>query len=121
MLDRKKKINLIVIISGLVLLGLIFYFNSNGSSGETDDVEQLAKCLSDSGAKLYGAYWCPHCQEQKDLFGDAVEYLPYVECTEEAEACAEAGIQGYPSWILADGTVLLGGQSLDTLAQATGC
>lgn len=121
MLDRKKKINLIVIISGIILLGLIFYFNSNGGSGQTDDVEGLAKCLSDSGAKLYGAYWCPHCQEQKDMFGEAAEYLPYVECTEEAEACASAGIQGYPSWILADGTVLLGGQSLETLAEATGC
>ena len=41
----------------------------------------LAQCITDSGAQFYGADWCPHCQEQKLLFGNAVKKLPYVECT----------------------------------------
>ncbi|MDR5696083.1 MAG: vitamin K epoxide reductase family protein, partial [Armatimonadota bacterium] len=42
--------------------------------------EGLAKHLAASGAKFYGAYWCPHCTEQKRMFGDAARYLTYVEC-----------------------------------------
>ena len=29
----------------------------------------LAKHLTSSGAVMYSAYWCPHCHEQKELFG----------------------------------------------------
>lgn len=29
----------------------------------------LARHLAEIGAKKYGAYWCPHCHEQKEPFG----------------------------------------------------
>ena len=29
---------------------------------------------------MYGLYWCPHCIEQKQMFGEAFHYVPYVEC-----------------------------------------
>jgi hypothetical protein len=114
-----KLISIIVVVSVLTLL--IFLFNTGSDVGEENNVESLAKCLTDSGAELYGAYWCPHCQQQKDLFGDAAEFLPYVECTEEQEKCASAGIQGYPTWKFADGTDAVGGQTLSKLAELTGC
>ena len=41
----------------------------------------LAKRLKAAGAKMYGAFWCSHCQEQKAEFGaEAQADLPYVEC-----------------------------------------
>lgn len=45
---------------------------------------ELAKKLSASGVKMFGAFWCTHCYDQKQLFGkQAMEYFPYVECYPE--------------------------------------
>lgn len=42
---------------------------------------ELARRLKEAGAKMYGAFWCSHCQEQKVSFGaEAQKDLPYVEC-----------------------------------------
>lgn len=85
----------------------------------------LAQHLATSGAKMYGAYWCPHCQDQKALFGqEAMAVLPYVECDAKGfqgdpQACRAAGIDGYPTWII-NGQVLSGTQDLEVLAQASG-
>lgn len=55
--------------------------------------DKFAQCISDSGAKFYGAYWCSHCAAQKALFGKSVKKLPYVECSlppKERDAAARA-------------------------------
>ncbi|MEL6602689.1 MAG: hypothetical protein AAFP20_05615 [Cyanobacteria bacterium J06614_10] len=85
---------------------------------------RLADHLSESGAKMYGAYWCPHCAVQKDYFGGAVSQIPYVECDAEgfnsqAELCAEKGIAAYPTWII-DGEYYPGAQPLGRLARLSG-
>ena len=81
---------------------------------------ELALHLSQSGAVMYGAYWCPHCNDQKALFGDAVALVPYVECDPEGEnaqpdRCQAENIQGYPTWII-DGQAYPGVRSLAELA-----
>ena len=64
----------------------------------------FAKCLKDRGVKMYGAYWCPHCQEQKSKFKAAFKLVDYTECGVEGDisirtqACKDAGIQHYPTW-----------------------
>lgn len=116
-----KKIKLILITLIVVASTLLLLSCASNGTGEESNVESLAKCLTDSGAELYGAYWCPHCVQQKDLFGEAAEFLPYVECTDEQEKCAGAGIQGYPTWKFGDGTSAVGGQTLDRLAELSGC
>ncbi|MEL6854747.1 MAG: hypothetical protein AAFO83_06510 [Cyanobacteria bacterium J06607_13] len=85
---------------------------------------RLADHLSETGAKMYGAYWCPHCAVQKDYFGGAVSQIPYVECDAEgfnsqAELCAEKGIAAYPTWII-DGEYYPGAQPLGRLARLSG-
>jgi thiol-disulfide isomerase/thioredoxin len=96
--------------------------NGTETTGTSDDATlTLAECLTESGAKFYGAYWCPHCIDQKEMFGDAIDSAPYVECTEEEVACNAAGITGYPTWIFGDGTMTQGAQSLETLAELSGC
>jgi hypothetical protein len=82
------------------VLGVVFYFGQRNAH----KYDAFAKCLSDRGVKMYGAYWCPHCQEQKEKFGAAFEYAPYVECGVKgdlhglSQACKDAGIKHYPTW-----------------------
>jgi len=88
--------------------------------------DTFAQCLDQAGAKFYGAFWCPHCKEQKELFGDSEDLLPYVECAEggknaQPELCAEEGIKGFPTWKFKDGTVVSGSQSLEKLSEYTTC
>jgi hypothetical protein len=42
---------------------------------------ELARKLRDGGARMYGAFWCSHCYDQKQAFGaEAMVAFPYVEC-----------------------------------------
>ena len=64
----------------------------------------FARCLTDRGVKMYGAWWCPHCQEQKDKFKASFEYVPYTECGIKGQpkgqnpVCKEQGINHFPTW-----------------------
>jgi hypothetical protein len=41
----------------------------------------LARRLRDAGAHMFGAFWCSHCQDQKQAFGrEAMAVFPYEEC-----------------------------------------
>jgi uncharacterized membrane protein len=66
----------------------------------------LAKHLTERGAKFYGASWCPHCQQQKAVFGGAADALPFVECAPHgpgqprATVCEMENIRNYPTWTL---------------------
>jgi glutaredoxin len=85
---------------------------------------QLAQHLSTTGSVMYGAYWCPHCADQKALFGDAIDQITYVECAEDGDnaqpqLCQDKQIQGYPTWEI-DGQLHPGVKSLDDLATLSG-
>lgn len=85
----------------------------------------LARHLTAIGAKEYGAYWCPHCHEQKLLFGaEANKLLNYIECdpkgqNSQTQLCQEAGIKGFPSWGI-KGQLYEGVQPLSKLADVSG-
>ena len=86
----------------------------------------LAKHLQSVGAKMYGAYWCPHCFDQKQLFGqEAREFMPYIECADDGansqtDLCRSVPeITGFPTWEV-NGQFLPGTQTLETLATASG-
>jgi uncharacterized membrane protein/glutaredoxin len=85
----------------------------------------LAQHLTKIGAKMYGAYWCPHCHEQKNLFGQqAVAQMPYVECdpggaNAKPEICQSEGVKGYPTWKV-NGQTVSGVQTLQQLADMSG-
>ncbi len=87
----------------------------------------LAKHLEAAGAKMYGAFWCSHCHDQKQLFGkEAFSQINYIECADpkapqqQLEICQKAGIQSYPSWEVNGKLVDPGVKSLETLADLTG-
>jgi thiol-disulfide isomerase/thioredoxin len=86
----------------------------------------LAKHLAKKGVKLYGAYWCPHCYEQKQLFGkQAWAIVPHIECAEDAKdnpqpkVCTKAGIKGFPTWKIG-GKLDAGVKKLAELGKLTG-
>jgi uncharacterized membrane protein/glutaredoxin len=85
----------------------------------------LAEHLSSTGAVMYTAYWCPHCHEQKELFGkQATEKLKIVECApdgrnSQAALCEAKKIQGFPSWEIA-GRIDSGVKPLAKLAELSG-
>jgi hypothetical protein len=63
----------------------------------------LSAFLRARGFIFYGAWWCPACFKQKNLFGqEAGNQLPYVECDkqpEQRERCQAARIEAYPTWV----------------------
>jgi len=67
----------------------------------------LAAHLTSIGAACYTAWWCPHCQEQRENFGkEAVELGPFVQCAGMDQRmlpfCKEKDIKGYPTWVIGD-------------------
>lgn len=103
---------------------VVGYAVSAPRAAETDFAAGLARHLAASGVKFYGAYWCPHCADQKALFGNAAALLPYIECdsrsaTGRPQVCAQAGIRAFPTWDFGDRRIE-GVLSLEELARLTG-
>jgi len=88
-------------------------------------LDAFAKCLAVRQVKMYGLYWCTHCEEQKEMFGSAFQYVPYIECgtkgsRAEQPACLQAGVKNFPTWQFVtdrhEGVL-----RLETLSEKTGC
>jgi glutaredoxin len=93
------------------------------TSGEAEIA--LAKHLAENNAVMYSAYWCPHCYDQKLLFGkEAFNEMAKVECDPKGVApapqkCIDAKVRAFPTWVI-NGTTYEGVQSLEKLAELTG-
>jgi glutaredoxin len=91
----------------------------------SNQYDNFAKCLTEKGATFYGTYWCPHCTNQKNLFGSSLKYVNYVECDPKGEnakpeICTQNNIRGYPTWII-NGIHYEGEQSFQQLSSYTRC
>ena len=127
---KSNKTLLTVIITVLIAVGGLYLISrqpGGESSTEPGQYDALAQCLTEKGAKFYGAYWCPHCAEQKRILGNSMKKIDYVECAIPGNQqgmtlpCQEAKIESFPTWIFADGSRVTGVQQPDTLAEKTGC
>lgn len=111
----------VVILSIAIILiaGATWYYSRPAAN------DSFAQCLTDKGATFYGAFWCPHCQKQKALFGKSMSKVHYVECStpdgKPTQACKDAKIEGYPTWEFSDKTRKSGEMSLKDLSEKTGC
>ena len=117
----KSQTTIIVVI--IIAAAAFFLYNQSSAPGRYDD---FAKCLTANDVKMYGAFWCSHCQSQKKLFGASWQYVDYVECSmpdgnSQTEFCKQAGIQGYPTWEFKDGSRLDGEVPFSQLSQKSGC
>jgi hypothetical protein len=116
-----RKIVIAVLIAAAFATAMYLGLRKRGSR-----LDSFAQCLAAKQAKMYGAYWCPHCAEQKEMFESSFRYVLYVECgvrgsRDEAAVCKDAGIKHFPTWQFADGERREGTQPLPTLGTKTGC
>ena len=116
-----RKIMIIGVVALVAIIGGLVYANNAPSK-----YDGFAMCLKDKGAVFYGAFWCPHCQSQKKMFGSSEKFLPYVECSSpdgqnQLQTCKDKGVTGYPTWVFADGSRESGEIELKHLAEKTGC
>jgi Zn ribbon nucleic-acid-binding protein len=121
--DKRAMIFRTIVITVIVaVVGAIAAMRYQEKKAGPDNRVGLAECLTQKGVKMYGAYWCPHCQKQKKIFGKAFSKVDYVECAvpgnpqQQVPACQDAGITGYPTWVFASGD-----QPLKDLAEKAGC
>lgn len=110
----------VIVAFGALVAWLII---TPGKSGKLDT---FASCLAEKGTKFYGAFWCPHCQNQKAMFGRSARLLPYIECStpdgqSQLKICQDANVGGYPLWEFADESRLSGVVELEVLAEKTSC
>lgn len=126
---EQKIIMGVVVVLVLGAVGTFFLApqqTSNGTTVPPGTYTEFAQCIKDSGAIFYGAFWCPHCNNQKRMFGDAADLLPYVECStpdqkSQLPVCKDAGVTVYPTWEFGDKTRQTGEVPLAVLAEKTGC
>ncbi len=125
-MDTKKFIAFIVIVIGIVV-GMRFIISSTATSSKYTD---LVKCMADKGVKFYGAFWCPHCQEQEKWLAMSRAELEkaglYVECSTpdgggQTQVCIDKKVASYPSWDFGDGTLQTGELKVEELAQKSSC
>ena len=117
----KKIIWLLVLLA--VAGGLVWLIRTPGKAGEFD---VFAQCIKDSGAKYYGAFWCPNCKNQEARFGRSAKLLPRIECSTpdgrgQLPVCQEAKVEGYPTWDFASGQRETGNLPFEKLSELTGC
>ena len=111
------------ITKALIIISVLFFAiiltACSGLSAEATDT--FASCISEKGAKMYGAYWCGHCKAQKKMFGSSFAKVDYIECTVDPARCEQEGVQGFPTWKFSDGTRMAGVQDFSSLSLKTGC
>ncbi len=113
------------LIYGVILVLLLGAFIA-GRHYRNHKYDSFAQCLAGKQAKMYGLYWCPHCLDQKEMFGAAFHSVPYVECaikgsSEVAPQCKMAGVKLFPSWQFGMEPPKEGVLSLEALSDKTGC
>lgn len=114
---------IIILVLGIAATAVLRRNQAPAGPGKYD---AFAQCINNSGAKFYGAFWCPHCKAQKEMFGSSVKYLPYEECStpdgsHQTQICIDKKVSSYPTWEFADGSRLSGEIALSQLAEKTGC
>jgi cyclophilin family peptidyl-prolyl cis-trans isomerase len=84
------------------------------------DLVAFAKALDQAGVKYYGGAWCAHCTEQKELFEDGADFVPFIEVTNPDRTLNQIGldnnISSLPTWVFPDGTRIEGAQTLETIS-----
>ncbi len=113
---------------GLIIIAMLVLSACSSSGWNISDSQKadLAKCLTEKGVVMYGAFWCPHCARTKARFGAAFKEIKYVECdpkgeNEQSLLCIDKNIDKYDTWEFADGSRLISEPTYIQLAEKAGC
>ena len=110
----------------LLALFIVVALCTRADPANAVNLDSFAKCLAEKKATMYGSFLCPHCDDQRKLFGPSFLYVPYVECSvprsrQMTFPCIAAQIRYTPTWVFGDGERRVGVQSLKGLSEKTGC
>ncbi len=120
MMGKKNKILLMsVLVVLIIVVSFYSYRTITGNVIKVGEYDEFAKYLTEQGVKMYGTEWCPHCKNQKNLFGSSFQYIDYIDCDKNRNECSITGITGYPTWKI-NNQNYPGEQSLERLAQLSG-
>jgi hypothetical protein len=122
--SRSILLRKVLIIAAVVFVFAGGYYAANHRRNAAYDT--FAQCIAGKQARMYGLFWCTHCEEQKEMFGPSFQYIPYVECgvkgsRTETPECVQAGVKNFPTWEFADGSRSEGTKSFAYLSDKTGC
>ncbi len=110
---KKANTITIVIILAVIIFALLIMLNK--PEPVTD--KEVVKCIGENSV-LYIQLGCPHCEDQKEMFGENKKYLNIVDCFYEREKCS--GIGSIPTWVI-HGEKYERIQSVEKLKELTGC
>jgi hypothetical protein len=108
--------------------GGVIYVPKRVARESSPQAIDLANHLKKQNVVFYGAYWCPHCARQKELFGrEAWKIMAaknYVECDGRGyggnpSMCITNNIDGFPTWKKGRLELLSGEVPLSALAAAS--
>lgn len=112
-----KKYILMFMIGLIVVFSIVTIYSYSQRPGEYDD---FAKCLTESGAVVYGNDFCSYTGKQLNYFGNSDKYLNYVKCADDQALCNEKGVTLTPTWEI-DGKMYKSVQTFEMLSVLTGC
>lgn len=103
--------------------------SENYSEEDLGKIKEFSKCLLDANMVVYGAGWCPDCQNLIKYFGGKEIIAPiYIECsdkdrnpTENEELCLNENIRSLFPTIKIDGEPYVGDRTFEGFSEATDC
>ncbi len=112
---KRTKLYFISTIIGVIVIFSGLGYGIYASKFKYGIYDNLAKCLTEKGAIMYGAIdWCSYTKEQAAMFGNSFKYINYKDYREGQD------IKLTPTWVI-NGQKYERVQSFDRLAQLSGC
>src|SRR3989344_6709962 len=59
----------------IAVMNIIPFIAFNFPSGETENYDALAQCMTDNGVLMYGSFRCGVCAKTRAMFGDSFQYV----------------------------------------------
>lgn len=108
---------LVLLVTGMYFFTDWFSRTLGYFTGDNQKV-RLAQCLDEKNSILYTTENCPYCQEQKEIFGKALEYVKVIDCDSNSYICKD--LTGVPAWQI-EGKTYYGVKSVEDLGKISGC
>jgi uncharacterized membrane protein len=107
LMDKKAfpdggKIFMIVVVG---IVAALITWQLQIRAGRADyDLTELAQCMTENGVVMYGSFTCTSCARQRQIFGEAFQYVKEIECNPrgenaQTELCLEKDISHTPTFI----------------------
>lgn len=118
-MENKKNffINLGIIVGVIIFVIIVLYIKSLVSCPNPQ--EKIVECIANNSV-LYIQAGCPHCDKQKEKFGECSKMLNIIDCTKTPEKCINANIKRIPCWVINE-TIIEGVYEINELKEMMNC